>query len=77
MLAAKERKARLFLTNFVLGETYATLLSRVSPAAARRWLAENDLPVVRVNAGDEQRAKEILLKFTDKDFPTWMRPVLP
>lgn len=68
MLAAKERKARLFLTNFVLGETYAALLSRVGPAAARRWLAENDLPVVRVNAGDEERAKEILLRFTDKDF---------
>lgn len=65
---ARRDKAALVITNFIVGETYATLLSRVGSHAARRWLAENDIPVLRVTLGDERRAREILLKYTDKDF---------
>lgn len=38
---ARRDKAALVITNFIVGETYATLLSRVGSHAARRWLAEN------------------------------------
>lgn len=65
---ANKSDHRLFATNFLIGETYATLLARVGPSAALRWLAENDIPVVRVSARDEQRAREILFKYRDKSF---------
>jgi predicted nucleic acid-binding protein len=56
------------LTNFLAGEVYATLLTRVGAYAARICLAENDIPIIRVTSGDEMRAREILFKYTDKDF---------
>jgi len=64
----EERRHRLLLTNFVVGEVYALLLSRLGDHAARRWLRENDIAVERVTEQDERRAKGILLRFTDKDF---------
>lgn len=56
------------LTNFLVGEVYATLLTRVGAYAARKWLVENDIPITRVTSGDEARAREILFKYTDKSF---------
>jgi predicted nucleic acid-binding protein len=58
----------LLLTNFLVGEIYALLLSRLGGDVARRWLRENDVVVERVTERDEARARSILLRFTDKDF---------
>jgi predicted nucleic acid-binding protein len=73
--AAKKRlrllqrgRGRLVLTNFLVGEIYALLLSRLRGAVARRWLETNDVAVERVTEGDELRAKALLLRYTDKDF---------
>ena len=64
----QRRRGRLVLTNFLVGEIYALLLSRLGGAVARHWLETNDVAVERVTEGDELRAKAILLRYTDKDF---------
>ena len=64
----QRRRARLLLTNFLVGEIYALLLSRLGGDVARRWLETNDVAVEGVTEEDELRAKTILLRYTDKDF---------
>lgn len=64
----QKRKARLLLTNFVVGEIYALLLTRLGGDVARQWLATNDVAIERVTEADENRAKSILLQYTDKSF---------
>lgn len=59
---------RLVLTNFIVSEVYALLLSRASPDVARRWLRENPMAPERVTEADEARARTILLTYEDKDF---------
>ena len=63
---------RLFTTNFVLAELHALLLARVDRYVALRVLAEVDASeattIVRVSAGDEQRARTIIKQYDDKDF---------
>lgn len=63
---------RPFTTNFVVAETHALILSRRSRRAALRVLrqidASTDTAVVRVSAGDERRAREVIHRYTDKDF---------
>ncbi|MDK2816595.1 MAG: uncharacterized protein PWR22_1224 [Moorella sp. (in: firmicutes)] len=68
MQKAKKQGIKLFMTNFLVGETYATLLSRIGLYAAREWLINNDIPVIRATAKDEQEAKGIILRYKDKDF---------
>jgi len=68
MQKARGQGIKLFMTNFLVGETYATLLSRIGVYAAREWLINNDIPVIRVLAKDEQEAKGIILRYKDKDF---------
>ena len=68
MIAAR---SRLFTTNFVVAETHALVLIRRGRLVARRVLQEIDLgriTVVRVSAGDELRAREIIAQYDDKDF---------
>lgn len=64
----QKRKGRLLLTNFLVGEIYALLLSRLGGDIARQWLVTSDVAVERVTEEDEIRAKTILLRYTDKDF---------
>lgn len=68
MQKARAQRIKLFMTNFLVGETYATLLSRIGLYAAREWLMNNDIPVIRAMAKDEQEAKGIIIKYRDKDF---------
>lgn len=69
-LVAERR--RLFTTNFILAELHALLLTRVSREVAAAVLAEIDTSrattVVRVSAGDERRAREIIVAYRDKNF---------
>jgi uncharacterized protein len=63
--------ARLYTTNYILAETHALLLVRFGRTIAARALQEIDrssATVVRVTAGDERRAREIIFRYTDKDF---------
>ncbi len=56
------------LTNFIVAECHALSLSRLGPRVARDWLMNNIWPVERVTAGDESKAKEVILQYTDKTF---------
>ena len=62
---------RLFTSNYMLSETHALLLSRLGRAIALTFLQEierSTTQVVRATAADERRAKEIIERYTDKDF---------
>jgi predicted nucleic acid-binding protein len=56
------------LTNFILGESHALLLSRLGADVARSWLTRSIWPIERVTPEDEAAAKEIVRKHTDKSY---------
>ncbi len=57
-----------FITNYVEAEAHALLVRKLGRAIARQWLLTAGLPVVRALPGEEQSAKEILARHTDKDW---------
>jgi predicted nucleic acid-binding protein len=62
---------RLFTTSFVLAETHALLLNRLSQAIATRFLRDMEhspTTLVWVTPADVQRAKVIIYQYADKDF---------
>ena len=61
-IAAEKRPS--FITNYVEVEAHALLLRTLGRTIAREWL----LTVVRALPNEEQRAKEILSRHTDKDW---------
>ncbi|MGQ0591489.1 MAG: type II toxin-antitoxin system VapC family toxin [Gammaproteobacteria bacterium] len=65
-IAAQERPS--FVTNYIEAETHALLLRKLGRALAREWLLAAGLPVLRVTPQEEARAKEILARYTDKDW---------
>lgn len=65
-IAADQRPA--FVTNYVEVETHALLLRKLGRSLAREWLLTGGLPVVRVLAQEEERAKELIARYTDKDW---------
>ena len=64
----KKRRLDPLLTNFVVAESHALLLSRVDAAIARRWLVANVWQVERVTEADEDRARAVVAQFVDKTF---------
>ncbi len=56
------------LTNFIVAESHALLLSRLGAEVARDWLLRQIWPVERVTPPDEARAREIIQKYIDKTF---------
>src|SRR6266446_2457398 len=62
---------RLFTTSFVLAETHALLLNRLSQHLATRFLQDMEqspTTLVWVTPADVQRAKAIIYQYDDKDF---------
>ena len=63
---------RIVVTNFIVAELHALLLSRlhrhVAFTALSRLRESRDVDVIRVGQDDEDRAWEIIGRFTDKDF---------
>jgi predicted nucleic acid-binding protein len=60
---------RTFTTNFVVAETHALFLARLSwahAAAFLRQFASSTTTVIRVEAADEQRASAIIFQYEDK-----------
>jgi uncharacterized protein len=57
-----------FVTNYIEAETHALLLRKLGRTIARQWLLTGGLPVVRVIPAEEQKAREILARHTDKDW---------
>ncbi|MBI2089120.1 MAG: PIN domain-containing protein [Deltaproteobacteria bacterium] len=56
------------LTNFIVAESHALLLSRLGAGIARDWLLRQIWPVERIAADDEEKAREIVRRYTDKSF---------
>jgi uncharacterized protein len=56
------------LTNFIVAESHALLLSRMGAAMARRWLLGQAWQIEAVQARDEEFAKDIIRKYADKSF---------
>ena len=56
------------LTNFILAEAHALLLSRLGAEMARQWLLRQLWPVEAVTPQDEDKAKEIIRRYVDKTF---------
>jgi predicted nucleic acid-binding protein len=67
-----QQHAALITTNFILAETHAMLLRYLGPDPARAFLQGMDRSratvVVRAEEGDEQAARTLLYRYTDKDF---------
>lgn len=62
---------RSFTTNTVIIESHALLLSHMGIAQADQFLTgieESTTTIIRVRAGDEERAKQIVHRHTDKDY---------
>lgn len=57
-----------FITNYIEVEAHALLVRKLGRTLAREWLLTGGLTVVRVLADEEQRAKQILARHTDKDW---------
>ncbi len=64
----RHRRIEPLLTNFIVAESHALLLSRLGAELARRWLLGNAWPIERVSEEDESRARAILARYTDKTF---------
>jgi len=65
-IASEERPS--FITTYIEAEAHALLLRKLGRAIALQWLLTGGLPVVRALPAEEQRAKEILARHTDKDW---------
>lgn len=65
-------KAGFLTTNFVFDETYTLILTRLGRSDAVKWgrnvKAGKLVQVVRVDEDQEEKAWEIIQKFSDKDF---------
>lgn len=62
------KRVDLILTNFVLAETHALILSRLGHELAREWIKNLIWTIEHVNRDDEKRAREIIINFQDKTF---------
>lgn len=65
-IAAERRPS--FITNYIEAEAHALLLRKLGRAVALEWLLRGGLPVIRVLPHEEERAKEILARYADKDW---------
>lgn len=69
--AISQAQYRLVTTNVILIEAHALILSNMSSEFARQFLRNvqsGNTLIVRVRARDEQRAQEVLFRYTDKDW---------
>lgn len=65
-IASEKRPS--FITNYIETEAHALLLRKLGRVIAREWLLTGGLTVVRALPQEEQRAKELLARYTDKDW---------
>ena len=64
---ASERRPS-FITNYIEAEAHALLLRKLGRVIAREWLLTAGLPVLRALQQEEEHAKAILARHTDKDW---------
>ncbi len=66
--AAVRQGVTPLITNFIVAESHALLLSRLGAGIARDWLTKQIWPVEPVTPADEKKAREIIQRYTDKEF---------
>ena len=66
--ALRQRRAQPLLTNFIVAECHALLLTRLGGAIARSWLIKNAWAIERITEDDESRARAIIERYADKTF---------
>ena len=64
---ASERRP-CFITNYIEVEAHALLLRKLGRALAGEWLLTGGLPVIRALPEEEDRAREIIARHSDKDW---------
>jgi predicted nucleic acid-binding protein len=64
---ASERRPS-FITNYIEAEAHALLLRKLGRVIAREWLLGGGLPVLRALPHEEERARALLGRYTDKDW---------
>ena len=68
---AQAERWQLFTTNFVVAETHALILARVSRDRAWEFLQavmSGSINVIRAEENDERMGREIIERYSDKDF---------
>ena len=65
-IASEKRPS--FITNYVEAEAHALLVRKLGRTMARQWLLTGGLPVVPALPAEEQQARDILARHTDKDW---------
>jgi len=65
-IAAEKRPS--FITNYIEVEAHALLLRKLGRTLAREWLLTGGLPVIRALPEEEDRAREIVARHSDKDW---------
>ena len=66
-----QARYRQFTTNVLLIESHALILSVLGRGRAAQFLTDMEVSntvVIRARAADEERAKQILFQYTDKEF---------
>jgi predicted nucleic acid-binding protein len=57
-----------FITNYIEVEAHALLLRKLGRTLAREWLLTRGLPAIRALPDEENRAREIIARHSDKDW---------
>jgi predicted nucleic acid-binding protein len=57
-----------FITNYIEVEAHALLLRKLGRTLAREWLFTGGLPVIRALVEEEDRARELVARHSDKDW---------
>jgi predicted nucleic acid-binding protein len=65
-IASEQRPS--FITNYIEVEAHALLLRKLGRMLAREWLLTGGLPVVRALPAEENRAREIVARHSDKNW---------
>jgi uncharacterized protein len=65
-IASEKRPS--FVTNYIEVEAHALLLRKLGRTLAREWLLTAGLPVIRALPQEEDRAREIVARHSDKDW---------
>lgn len=56
------------LSNFIVAESHALILSRLGSQIARDWLLKQIWPIEPITPVDERKAREIIQRYEDKTF---------
>lgn len=56
------------LSNYIVAESHALLLSRLGPKIARDWIMKQIWPIEPITVSDEKKAREIIDRYEDKTF---------